>query len=359
MIAVGPHKDLRFLQGVAAFARQKGYLVNPLPWAMGFFDEGTVGQSDGIIGVFGPFHHDALAAVQRYGLPLVSLGGVPQDANIPAACPDYRAVGRLAADHLIECGYRHLLVYRENDQMVAGALAAASAAGIEAQVCAPLGSQGLVEAREAAGGAVGVVAVPDAVGALTIQRALAAGLAVPESVGVVGAGNVTTLCELGAVPLTSVEADHFQVGFEAGRLMDKLLRGVRVPRGPVIVPPQGVVRRRSTDSVMLCRPEVAAAVAYIREHFQRALTPQEVARSAGLCRRRLDQVFLREIGRTVADEITARRVRAAADMLAQSSEAVGQIARRCGFIESRALWRSFKRTMACTPEQYRAAHIRA
>jgi AraC-like DNA-binding protein len=51
-------------------------------------------------------------AVAKTGLPVVDMLGVASQPGIPVVHPDDRAVGRLAAEHLLERGFRHCLVSR-------------------------------------------------------------------------------------------------------------------------------------------------------------------------------------------------------------------------------------------------------
>jgi len=354
MIAVGPHSDPRFFEGIAAFASEAGYTLNAIPWALGRLTAQMLGGSAGLIGIFGRGHETALAEARKFALPLVSMGVPPKKNVLPAVCQDFCGIGRLAAEHLIECGYRRLLVCADSPEIRDGALAAAKQAGVEA-VAVP--SENLVDTagksrRES--GPVGLIVTPDPIAAMCIARFHEASLAVPEDVGLVSAGNMAMLCDHTPVPLTSVDPDHRQVGYEAARLMHRILTGKRVPQTPAVVPPLGVIKRRSTDYVVTGRPEVLAAVRYIREHFTERIGADDIVAASGLKRRRLDQLFLACLGRTVAKELDRYRVQVVSELLVQTDLPCETISRQCGFNEAPAMFRSFRRYMHCTPGQYRA-----
>jgi LacI family transcriptional regulator len=54
-------------------------------------------------------------------------------------------------------------------------------------------------------------------------------------------------CNLADPPLSSVDLDTPNIGYEAAALLDRLIAGAPIPAQPVLLPPRGVVRRRSTD----------------------------------------------------------------------------------------------------------------
>jgi LacI family transcriptional regulator len=71
-------------------------------------------------------------------------------------------------------------------------------------------------------------------------------LLVPEEVAVIGVDNDEIFCELSEPPLTSVALDTSRIGYEAAALLERMMAGEKPPSHPVLIPPLGVVVRRSS-----------------------------------------------------------------------------------------------------------------
>src|SRR5205807_1950764 len=115
---------------------------------------------------------------------------------------------------------------------------------------------------------LGVLACDDAQALRVLGAAQIAGLDVPGELAVVGVGNDRVLCTLADPPLTSIDLNTEQIGYEAAALLDRLLQRRRLPRRPLRaeLPPRGLVVRRSSDVLALADPEVTAAVRFIHEN---------------------------------------------------------------------------------------------
>src|SRR4029453_10165803 len=94
---------------------------------------------------------------------------------------------------------------------------------------------------------VGIFAGHDVWALQVVEACRLGGLRVPEDVAVVGVDNDDLICELARPSLSSVVVPAERVGYEAAALLERLLAGARPPRGPVLIPPPGVVSRQSSD----------------------------------------------------------------------------------------------------------------
>jgi hypothetical protein len=105
------------------------------------------------------------------------------------------------------------------------------------------------------------------------------GLKVPEEVGVLGVNNDELICDFAPVQISSVDDDEFKIGYEGAALLGRMMKGRKPPRQPLLVPPKGVVIRKSTDLLDIAKvPDrhVAAAARYIAENFQTNITTPEL-----------------------------------------------------------------------------------
>jgi len=82
-----------------------------------------------------------------------------------------------------------------------------------------------------------------------------------------------------------------------------------------------------------------------------------VAEAQGVSRRRLDQIFVKAIGSTVASQIWELRLLRAAEALAEHSprsRSITDIAYSLGFADSAHFARSFRKRFGCTARNWRA-----
>ena len=201
---------------------------------------------------------------------------------------------------------------------------------------------------------VGLLAVHDYAGTVLIEAALRLGLRVPDDVAVVGVGNDTITCEFCLVPLSSVARANREVGYAAAALLDRLMAGEKRPKGDVLLPPEGVVRRRSTEVLVLSDRHVQAAVQYIRQHASQRLCVDDLCRHLKISHRLLDLRFRSHMQCSPRDYLGRVRVERARQMLAAAdSPKLQYVAKACGFSGVRHLRAAFKRIAGLTPAEYR------
>ncbi len=180
------------------------------------------------------------------------------------------------------------------------------------------------------------------------------GLAVPEQAAILGYSNDPIACQSNPVPLSSVNPNLEQHGFEAGLLLQRMMEGEAIPAGTIIrVPPKGIVTRRSTDITAIEDARVARALRYIWDHYKENIGPDDVAAFSGIPRRSLDRHFKKVIGRTIMREVLRERLAKACDLLATSQMSSVDIAARVGFRTPQYFNFQFRKHFGVTPQRYR------
>ena len=134
------------------------------------------------------------------------------------------------------------------------------------------------------------------------------GLNVPHDVAILGVDNDLTACEFSHLSLSSVSTAAWQIGFEAARLLDGLMNGQPAPNEEILIPPDGVIRRRSTDTIIVGDPNVSIAVQYMRDHLGEMFGIQQVMKHVPVSRRRLHERFQRLLNRTPYEYLCYLRV---------------------------------------------------
>jgi LacI family transcriptional regulator len=330
-------------------------------------------RGDGIISFIG-YRDDLAHFILASGLPAVEISMVRNDIPLPRVEGANDQIGRLAAEHFLERGFRHFawapmlddVVNAERHRGFAGRLAKA---GCTCHLLPPADTRrGDPTTRDWATRRkllmrelahlpkpLAVFGYNDCVAADIIDACNDASLLVPEAVAVLGVDNDALICECIPVPLSSVCHDLEGMAYQAAALLDRLMAGRKPPKKVIRVPPKGLVTRRSTDILAVDNLQVARALRYIRDHYANPLLGvDDVVAATSVSRRPLEKAFRRELKRTINDEIVRARLTRVKDLLANSSLKVGEIAAASGFARPNQLFRSFRKHTGHSPKAYRA-----
>lgn len=178
-------------------------------------------------------------------------------------------------------------------------------------------------------------------------------LRVPEDVAVLGVDNDDLFCELARPPLSSVIVPAERIGHEAAALLDRLLSGEKPPQEPILLPPLGVVVRRSTDVLAIDDPDVVQAIRFIREHAHLPLQVADVLKEVPVGRRTLERRFHQTLGWGLWAEMRRVHVDRAKRLLAETDLPVKTVAQQSGFTDFRHLAVVFRDELGLSPTAYR------
>ena len=197
------------------------------------------------------------------------------------------------------------------------------------------------------------MACTDTCGPMLLEACRRRGIKVPDEAAVVGVNNDTTICELCDPPLSSVNCNLPQVGYEAAALLARLMAGRRTPRRAKPVPPVGVTTRLSTDVVAVDDKAVRAAVQFIRERAGRGIDVDAVAQRASTSRSVLQRRFRQLLGQSIHDQILHYRVKRAVELLSETNLSIAEIAEETGFNYQQYMGEVFRQELGETPAQLR------
>jgi AraC family transcriptional regulator len=98
---------------------------------------------------------------------------------------------------------------------------------------------------------------------------------------------------------------------------------------------------------------------YVHAHYSKNLTLAQVARAAGVHPVYLGQIFRQEFGETLGEHLNRIRVRAAAEMLANSDLPLCAIGIELGFYDQSHFSRIFRQLTGTTPGRFRTEYAPA
>lgn len=304
------------------------------------------------------------------GIPTVALfDRTAEGLGLARILNDSLAVGRLAAQHLLDRGFRSFAYYGVAGEYWSlrrwqGAREAVKEAGAEiaslevrtgAKASADWERQQTDLARQigALPRPLGLIACNDIHGLRALDACRRARLAAPEEVAVIGADNDAELCELADPPLSSIAFNPEKVGYEAAALLDRLMAGEAPAAEPLVISPIGVVTRQSTDILAINDPHLAQAIHFIRRHACAGINVQSVLAAAPISRRSLEQRFQRLLGRSPKEEIRRVQIDRAKVLLSETDLPVAAICRQTGFSQPAYFSVAFKQETGMTPTAFR------
>jgi LacI family transcriptional regulator len=309
-------------------------------------------------------------AVRRLGLPTIDVSAAREIPAIPWVETDDELIARLAIDHFLERGYRHLAYCgdprfnwskwrcehfrRLADE--AGATCQLYGAGGPLPVSWQAEHAKLVRWVTTLPRPVGILACYDIKAQQLLDACRDAGAAVPEEVAVLGVDNDPVLCELSDPPLSSVIPDARRTGYLAAELLDRWMAGERVPAEAHRISPRGIQTRQSTDVLAIDDEAIAAVVRLIRQHACEGISVADLLREVPLSRRVLESRFMRYMGRSPHAEILRVKLSRAKQLLLETDLSVAAIAGLAGFEHPEYLSVAFKRETGFRPHAFRRQH---
>ncbi|BCQ52496.1 XylR family transcriptional regulator [Burkholderia gladioli] len=333
-------------------------------------------DGDGIIADFDDPAVDA--ALRGCRLPVVAVGSSYEDAahyppSLPYVATDNGQLVALAYTHLIEAGLEHFAMYSlppadenrwaQQRELVYTRLRRHDSPDvpIEAEIYRGLSTSAptwhhatrqLTDWLRALPKPVGVIAVTDARARHLLQACVAAGLAVPEEIAIIGIDNDPLTRTLSRIPLSSVIQGTVEMGRTAAHLLHQMLGGARFGGRQILVPPVGINVLASTRHQPLASPYVMRARHFIRQYACQGIRTEQVADYVGVSRSSLEEHFRRELRCTVHQEILRHKLDAAKQLLATRELATAEVAVRCGFTSPQYMYAVFRRELDCTPREY-------
>lgn len=358
------------LRGIIRYQQEHG------PWSVYFKPQGLGEPPPSWLaswrgnGIIARINDQAMArAVLRAKVPSVDLRGSLSGVNLPIVGIENRSVVRLAVEHFLERGFRHFAFcgtpygeHRYQDERSDRFAAAIRARGFCCDVYRHPGNRKVNWEEEQNHIAAWLRQLPKPIAVMTchddrgqqvLDACLRADLAVPDEVAILGVDNDPFLCNLSTPQLSSIDVSPERIGYEAATLLDRMMKGGRAPRRPVLFEPRGLVIRQSTDVTAVNDPQVAHAARLIRDNAHLPVAIEELLKQVPVSRSALFRRFKEHLGRSPKEELTRVRLERAKDLLRNSSLSVATVAERIGYSEAKHFIVAFRRAVATTPLRYR------
>ena len=372
LVFISPAQQTR-LNGIARLARERGWTLMlesefsrpPRGW-----------RGDGAIVTMkdSPKLAAFVQELRAAKIPIVNVSGQFSERHIPGVCGDDPQIGRLAAEHFAERRFTSSAWFSSNwghvQQLRYTAFVKAWRSAVpdateplrfvwseHAPVKTRMGwselSRWLGDSINAAPKPLGVFAYSDYDASRVIAICRERGLDVPGEVAVLGVDNNPIICENQIIPISSVNHNMERIGYAGAALLDRLMEGGAAPKSPILIAPQGITLRRSTDTVAVNDPTLRAAMSFIAAHISEPIGSPQIADGIGISRLRLDRLFAKELKISVGREIMRQRLIQAKLLLRNTDAPLTRIAEQTGFCNAAYLANVFRRETGITPGSWR------
>ena len=353
--------DMKFFGGVADYTEaHTGWHLFPLQYGFENMLEDLLAtrELDGIIGSFVSDAWIRAVAGDYPGLAMVNVGNISRIDSVCTVTVDNELVGQTAAEALLNSGVLHF-AYAGISGNYDSELRRQSFRspllqnGFECSRVPVSNRVRLSDWLEETPKPVGVFCSNDYLARRLIQTARLKGLAIPETLAVIGVGNSPLDSLFCGIPLSSIGLPHEQIGRSAAHQLHEIMEGRKMIPSRVVIPPEGLYQRETTARNHGPDSSVERALTYIKQHIDRPFTIQMLAQAVGVSRRTLELSFRRVLQRSPYREVQRQREELAKLLLGATNQRIWEIAQKCGYPEQHQFSAAFRRWTGMSPRAFR------
>lgn len=317
----------------------------------------------------------------RIGIPVIGVATIQNLLNLPFISANSKEVAQMACEYLLKKKFENLAffgltqarwsterlehfsqylakrgynvhVFKEKQVLLRNDLTPFTRLWINTALNA--GQQKLIEWLKQLPKPVAILASCDIFACYLLNVAKEAGFSVPDEIAILGVNNDNALCNICDPPLSSIAFNFKKAGYDAAKLLDKMISGHETMQGQCIeIQPTHVETRGSTDVYAIDDPAIVQAMKYIREKGNTPLQVDAIANHVCMSKRLLQLRFHDLIGKSVHDEIVQAHFEIAKAMLIETNLPIDEIAAHSGFHYTSNMRRAFIKITGMLPQKYR------
>lgn len=350
-------------RGIVSYSRQaKWQLYRPV-----FFHDGiassSMGSIDGIISLHANVP-EIVTAIKSAKVPVVDMC-IDIGLNVTRTYTDDYEIGRMTAKHFTERGFINLAFLKSGNSTahenirLKGFYEESQKQGRKLKILEYTQNEDyfewLTKAVSSLPYPIGIMCNSDFEADELINICLKQNISVPQQVAVIGVKSDDIIGESGIIPISCVDANCFELGYQSARLLDSLMHGEQKPTDTLLVKPKGIIVRQSSDIMAVSHPQILSALKFIKENFHTTINVEDIVRHVSISHRQLTKLFKKFIGHSILQELTRCRLEKAQKMLREGDEKIKEIALACGFSSSHRLNIVFHRELNISPKEFRKA----
>lgn len=180
-----------------------------------------------------------------------------------------------------------------------------------------------------------------------------AGISIPDDIAVLGVDDDDLLCEISDPPISSIQLEVEEGGYQACRLLHQRLLSNSANPFNISIRPTGIRERQSTSSFNISDPHVLNIIRYIGDNYKNEISIPDILGIVPLSRRSVEVRFKKATGQTIYQYLLSMRIEHLAYLLTTTDRSPSELAYEVGFRDLSNIFRTFKRYKGCTVSEYR------
>ena len=374
-IAVVMELDWPYKRHYEIFAGIEQYAAEQGDWELhlGNFPQLELSRGTKYDGVVGRISKNCMTAANKAKVPLVNVwNDSPVAMQVPGVQIDFKAAGRMAAEHLVIRGLKRLAqigfinstvtarhyegmqeIANEHDLPCEQLLVRRDFAEKEKYWEEFVSDINDIKKRWQR--PIGVGFSNDELAHATQSLFIHSGWRIPEDLAIIGVAN-EPFCKAATPSISSIDMSDRRCGYEAAQLLDQIMAGVKPPKDNIYIPPRELVLRQSSDSYAVDDHATLTALRFMAQNLGQRISVSDIAAAAGIGRQALERRFRIHLKRTINDELIRLRVSKMKRLLVDNDQTVGEISDLVGFGTTANMHVMFKRLTGVSPITYREKH---
>lgn len=374
LISTDRESDRDFLRGIVRYCETNGpweLISKPpayIPLANSEHEWNIHKNSDGFIAR----GFESLSKILKFKKPVIA-SGIKRETNLKIATvvTNSKVIGQLGAQHLMSlgltnfayCGFSSIEWSKKRQTSFVSELRKAGYTSKTYNLYTNSKEKDFLKAKEKLANwlmslpkPIGIMTCNDDCAMLVIETVKNLNIRIPEQIAIVGVDNDELICNLTAPPLSSIDINFEKSGFQAAKLLDRMIKENKQIITQIKVEPVEIVERQSTNILQIQNETIAAAMQYIYQNFKSAIQVEDVARHVGLSRRALEKQFKNNLNRTIYSEIREMRLNHIAKLLTKTNMTVSEIMTTLDYSSPEHIARQFRNIKGISPIEYRKKH---
>lgn len=187
-------------------------------------------------------------------------------------------------------------------------------------------------------------------------------ICIPDEIALLGVDNDELLCNISNPPLSSIVLDVENGGYQAGKLLHKLINREITEAFNIVVDPLYIEKRTSTEKYAVTDKLIQKVLSFIDENYVNPISVSDLVQQVPLSRRVLEKKFRQVTGNSLYKCIQDHRINHFIQLLLTTDQTLSEAALQSGFDNYKNVSRIFRKYKSVTPaiyrKQYQINHLR-
>jgi LacI family transcriptional regulator len=176
---------------------------------------------------------------------------------------------------------------------------------------------------------------------------------IPDEISLLGVDNDELLCNISNPPLSSIVLDVENGGYQAGKLLHKLINKEITEAFNIVVNPLYIEGRTSTEKYAVSDKHIQKILTYIDENYINPISVNDLVQQVPLSRRVLEKKFRQVTGNTLYNCIQDHKINQFIHLMLTTDQTLSEVALQSGFDNYKSVSRIFRKYKSVSPAEYR------